>query len=275
MRKKLRGEKRVANYVETARFEHLFWLQVLGDHARFIHDSLGPTEKEAIEQAKGFITTFDQLLNKVSDSDLVLLSQIAEVEVKKLREFKLKLIERHLVGKITIHLGPTFLSHMVNELEEYLLILGYLKNGSVPPIFHELHHHLLWLLDGAGHAGAISDNMDRIEKKIKEKSDEFTKDFEDFYLKAVELTGFLRTNLHEFPALDRFNEDVLLEMKLFMGFLDEIEELELSKEALGTFAALMADHMMREECYYLTKLAQSSWKLTQPDCDPTKPRLEE
>lgn len=263
----------MASFEQTAKFEHGFWLQVIGDHARFIHDSLAPKEKELIEQAQYFITTFDTLLGKVENSDLITLSEQAEQEATKLREFKLEIIRRHLVGKITIHLGPTFINHMVNELEEYLLLLGYLKNGQVPPVFHELHHHLIWLMDGAGHAGAISDNMDRIEKKIKEQSDEFTKDFEAFYLKAVEMTGFLRTNLTDFPALDKFNNDVVLEMQLFRNFLAEIEELELSKEALGTFAPLMADHMMREECYYLIKLAEST-KMDMPDCDPTEPRLE-
>ncbi|MGG0716928.1 DUF2935 domain-containing protein [Robertmurraya massiliosenegalensis] len=263
----------MANYEHTAKFEHRFWLQVLGDHSRFIHDSLGPNERELIEQANAFISTFDGLLNRVDGADLMKLSEEAEVEAKKLRQFKLDIIERHLTGKITIHLGPAFISHMVNELEEYLLVLGYLKKGEVPPVFHELHHHLIWLLDGAGHAGTISDNMETVEKKIKQKSDEFTKGFEAFYLKAVELTGFLRTNLSTFPALEKFNHDVQLEMNLFMGFLNEIEELELSKEALGTFAPLMADHMMREECYYLTKLAEAT-DLEKPNCDPTKPRLE-
>lgn len=263
----------LASYEQTARFEHGFWLQVLGDHARFLHDSLAPSEHEAIKKAATFISTFDNLLKRVNGDDLVALSREAEKETEELRAFKLDIIKRHLVGKITIHLGPTFINHMVNELEEYLLLLRYLKKGEVPPVFHELHHHLIWLLDGAGHAGAISDNMDRIEKKLKEQSDEFTKDFEAFYLKAVEMTGYLRTNISNFPALEKFNKDVQLEMKLFMGFLNELEELELSKKALGTFAPLMADHMMREECYYLTKLSETT-KLEQPNCDPTKPRLE-
>lgn len=261
------------SFEETAKFEHGFWLQVLGDHARFIHDSLGPGEKELIDKANNFIGTFDSLLGQVGHTDLIALSVLAEQEVTRLRTFKLDLISRHLKGKITIHLGPTFINHMVNELEEYLLLLGYLKKGQESPIFHELHHHLIWLLDGAGHAGTISDNMDRIEKKIKLRSDNFTKDFEAFYLKAVEMAGYLRTNITSFPALDRFNQEVRTEMKLFMNFLDEIEELELSNEALGTFSPLMADHMMREECYYLTKLAEST-KLEAPDCDPTKPRLQ-
>ncbi len=263
-----------ADFESAAKFEHGFWLQILGDHARFIHDSLSPKEKESIELANYFIQTFDQLLGRVEVDDLAVLSRRAEEEAEKLREFKLTIIERHLTGKISINLGPVFINHMVNELEEYLLVLQYLKKGEVPPVFHELHHHLIWLLDAAGHAGAISDNMDQVEKKIKKISDGYTKDFEAFYLKAVEMSGFLRTNVSSFPALQRFNNDVTLEVKLFMNFLNEIEELELSKEALGTFAALMADHMFREECYYLTKLAESA-QTDKPKCDPSKPRLKE
>ena len=266
----------IKTYEETAKFEHKFWLQVLGDHARFIHDSLAPHEQRDIELARYFIQTFDQLLESVlAEADsLVAFSRLADEETKKLRAFKLDLIRRHLTGKVSIHLGPTFINHMVNELDEYVRLLNNLKAGHTPPIYHALHHHLLWLLDAAGHAGAISDNMDQIEKKIKQKSDSFTKDFEAFYLKAIELTGFLRTNLSAFPALERFNKDTSLEIKIFMNFLQEIEELRLSKEALGTFAPLMADHMMREECYYLTKLAEST-ELQEPNCDPTKPRIKD
>lgn len=260
------------SYEQAAKFEHRFWLQVLGDHARFLHDSLAPQEKALIDAANYFIQTFDQLLGRVEVDDLIKLSVKAEEEALKLREYKLNIIERHLVGKVTIHLGPTFLNHMVNELEEYVLLLKYLKKGEVPPVFHELHHHLVWLLDAAGHSGAISDNMDRVEKKIKKVSDGYTKEFEAFYLKAVEMAGFLRTGITSFPALDRFNNNVSAEIKLFMNFLNEIEELELSKEALGTFAPLMADHMYREECYYLMKLAEST-QLEAPSCDPGKPRL--
>lgn len=143
---------------------------------------------------------------------------------------------------------------MVNELEEYQNVLNYLKKGEAPPIFHELHHHLVWLLDATGHAGIINDDLDGVEKRLKQKSHEFAQHFEQFYLKAVELTGYLRTNMDSFPALKRFNKDVELEIK---HSLRELEEMELSAEVLGTFTAPMADHMWREEQYYLTKLAQA------------------
>lgn len=260
-------------YEEAAAFEHQFWLQILGDHARFILDSLAVKEKEAIEQAMKYKQVFDTLLKKSREQDdLLALTLEAEEYTKEFRQFKLSLIERHLVGKITIHLSPSFLNHMVNELEEYLLVLSYLKRKEKPPIFHELHHHLLWLLDAAGHAGAISDTLDRAEKKLKQKSDVFTKDFEEFYLKAVELSGYLRANVDSFPALTKMNNDVELEIELFRGFLAEIEEMELSNKNLSTFSALMADHMMREECYYLMKVAEAA-NTELPSCDPTKPRL--
>lgn len=250
----------MSTYLESAKFEHHFWLQVLGDHARFIHDSLYPSQTEDIAKATDFIRQFDSLLAQVdglNTSNAISFANKVDSSVKQLREFKLSIIKRHLEGEMGIHLTPTFINHMVNELEEYQLVLSYLQSGRVPPIFHELHHHLVWLVDASGHAGAINDRMDGVEKRLKQKSHEFTKHFEEFYLKATELTGYLRTNLTKFPALDRFNNEVEVEMRLFKTFLNELEEMELSAEVLGAFTASMADHMAREEQYYLMKLAES------------------
>jgi hypothetical protein len=213
-------------------------------------------------------------LEKTKSEEIGQLTAEAENETQKFRDFKLNLIKRHLVGKIKIQLSPSFLNHMINELEEYLRILKHLKAMEVPPVYHEVHHHLVWILDAAGHSSAISSNLDSVEKRLKEKSDHYTQHFEDFYLKAVEMAGFLRTKLNNFPALDKLNSDVTLEIKLFQNFLHEIEELELSAKALGTFSPLMADHMSREECYYLMKLAEAT-NVEKPNCDPTKPRLKE
>jgi hypothetical protein len=262
-------------FEEIASFEHQFWLQVLGDHARFILDSLVVSQQEDIEKAKQFQQIFDTLLRKSREqTDVSSLTLEAEEYALELREFKLSIIRRHVAGKIKIHLTPTFINHMVNELEEYLLVLTYLKKKEKPPIFHELHHHLIWLLDAAGHAGAISDTLDATEKQFKFKSALFTKQFEDFYLKAVELSGYLRANIDSFPALTKMNKDVELEIELFRGFLQEVKEMELTNQMLSTFSPLMADHMMREECYYLMKVAQSA-NTKIPTCDAIKPRLED
>lgn len=262
-------------WTKAAAFEHRFWLQVLGDHARFIHDSLAPKEQQEIRTAAYFIRTFDELLTaarrELEGNEWSELTAKAHKTAASLREFKLYILKEHLSGMIHTSLPPTFYNHMVNELDEYMRILHYLGSEQTPPSMHPVHHHLLWLQDAFGHAASIKSNLDPIEKQLIRKSDEYQKTFEAFYLKAVEMAGYLRTRLHEFPALSRFNEQVSLEMALFHSFLEELEEMDINKTVLDVFAPLLADHMAREECYYLTKLAESS-NTKKPGCDPTKPR---
>ncbi len=254
-----------------------FWLQILGDHSRFIHDSLAPSEKKYIEMANMFKNRFDKLLQQSKqpsdEQSLQSLLQEAKTISDEIRIFKLVLIKEHLVGKVKISLPPSFLNHMVNEVEEGIRLFSYLEKGEMPPPVHSLHHDLLWLLDAAGHAGGIDMNLDRVEKQLKDKAQDFTNEWQCFYLKAVELAGYLRTNVLEFPALTKFHMDVHLEMTIFKAFLRELEEMEIKKEMLGTLSPLMADHMAREECYYLKKLAETT-EVPTPECDPTKPRTE-
>ena len=260
------------------KFEHEFWLQILGDHSRFILDSLAPSETADIKLAQKFKNTFDRLLANARQltnvEEGITLTAEAMADTHELKEFKFSLIEKLLFKKIKFHLSPTFINHMVNELEEYERIISYFLKNESPPNSHELHHHLLWLSDAAGHAGAIQDQLDGTEKKFKYESAVFNKDFEHLYLKAVEFAGYLRTHIYQFPALSRLNNEAKLEIEAFQIFLNEILELEISEQVLGTFPALMADHMFREECYYLTKLAEST-KSQEPYCNPASPRIEE
>lgn len=259
-------------------FEHRFWLQILGDHSRFIFNALSPLEKDTILEAEHFIKLFDQLLEisrneGLSDSDVHDLTLKAYRHAQELREFKLHLLKRHLSGEIRIELVPTFINHMLNELEEYLCILNFVMTKSIPKA-NPVHHHLLWLLDGAGHATAINTSLDDTEKMLKEKSRDFTARFEALYLKAVEIAGYLRTKQSNFPALNRFNREAEEEMLSFVGFMENLEELRLDNELLGRINPLILDHMLREECYYLTKLSEVS-EIEKPACDPGKPRIEE
>lgn len=257
--------------------ENRFWLQVLGDHGRFILNELSPEETEEIKGARMFIEVFDGLLQEsranMGEEELMAFSKRVIKAVRELRAFKLDLLRQHLVGQIRIDLSPTFINHMLNELEEYMRILDcYISNKTSRN--HPVHHHLLWLLDGSGHAAAIECGLDEVESKLREKSKEFNRNFRSLYLKALEMAGYLRTKIERFPALKRFNKEAELEMKMFMTFLREILDLRLEREALGTILPLMLDHMLREECYYLTKLSKVS-EVEDPNCDPARPRLED
>jgi hypothetical protein len=162
---------------------------------------------------------------------------------------------------------------MVNELEEYQRILDAYLAGNQPEANTPVDLHLLWLSDAVGHAASITSLLDMVEHDSKQKSETFTKQFANYYQKAIELAGYLRTNLQNFPALKRFNHQAEMEMKLFQIFLHELEEMRMNNELLGVLTPLMADHMSREECYYLMKLSAVS-AVKAPDCFPTKPRVE-
>lgn len=263
---------------QSALFEHRFWLQILGDHSRFIFNTLSPKETADIHTAQQFIQAFDQLLNQArdlgADAQLGSLNKQAYSLTVNLRQFKLNILERCLLKQITIGLTPTFINHMVNELEEYLRILNSLLEGKPVPQFDALHHDFLWLSDAVGHAATISSDLDFVEKRLINRSQAFEGHFQQFYLKSIEMAGYMRTELRDFPAFQRFHTDIDMEMNLFRAFLKELEDLELSAEVLDRISPLMPDHMMKEECYYLMKLAQLGL-VQDPECIPDKPRTEE
>jgi hypothetical protein len=99
---------------------------------------------------------------------------------------------------------------MVNELEEYLRILKHLKTGQVPPVYRTSLSSCM-VIKCSWHSETISSKLDSVEKRLREKS-------ESFYLKAVEMAGYSRTNLTPFPALVKMNSDTQLEIKLFQIF---------------------------------------------------------
>jgi hypothetical protein len=265
----------VEDYSVTVLWEHRFWLQILGDHSRFIYHSLSPTEIEGIQYAHILINEFDQLLTEsrksLSTEEIAKLNHRTAQSVEKLKSFKLQLLRRQLVGKVNLNMSPTFINHMINELEEYESILKHFLLGYLPPKAHPVHHHLLWQSDAIGHAASFVGSLDMEEKSLIQKSQSFQKDFENQYRKVQEFAGYLRTNLETFPALTRFNLEAERHMEKFMDFLREIDKLLFENALLGTINPLLPDHMLREECYYLMKLAQVS-TTPSPSCDPTKAR---
>lgn len=52
---------RFSSIEEMTLFEHQFWLQVLGDHSRFILNALSPKEVPLVQQTNRFINLFDNL----------------------------------------------------------------------------------------------------------------------------------------------------------------------------------------------------------------------
>jgi len=265
-----------AFHADEVMFEHRFWLQILGDHGRFLYDSLAPDEGELIAKASSYIRVFDELLeqagNTAGNEQIFELTKKALASAQEFRRFKLELIRQHIAGTIRIGLPPTFINHMVNEIEEYLSVLLNILQWQSPDAT-PLHYHNLWLPDAAGHAGAIHCRLDDVESELRQKSADFMKVFHELHLKAEEFTGYTRTDLQEFSALSRLNRQAADAIELFMEFLEELKWQIIDKRVLGTLLPLMMDHMFREECYYIYSLSKVS-EIRMPDCNPAKPRIQ-
>lgn len=263
--------------VDAALSEHRFWLQIMGDHSRFIFFSMAPTESEFILTAQEFIILFDQLLEqshkKLSITELEELNRKAYEATYRLREFKTVLLSISLTSDLNSQLTSSFFNDMLNELEEYMFILNSMMNGQTP-LLHPLHYHILWLTDAIGHSASIIAGLDFIEKDLINLSNHFEIQFQDLNTKAFMMNGYLRTGLINFPSLERLNEQAAIAINGFMEFLSNLRDQRMDKKVLGTLMPLMADHMYREECYYLLKLSQSTSNIRKPDCDPASPRLE-
>jgi hypothetical protein len=264
--------------IEAAVFEHRFWLQILGDHSRFIFFSLAPTETEYIILAQEFILLFDKLLEDtqhISDEEaLDSLNQNAYEAASRLREFKLELLSMSLDADLKTQLPPSFINDMLNELEEYLYVLSNLRNNT-SNLIHPIHYHMLWLSDAIGHAASIEAELDFVEADLIDQACRFRLQFQDLYMKSLIMNGYLRTELKRFPALVRLNEQATTVIQNFTDYLDSLRDKRTDRKVLGTLMPLMADHMSREECYYLWKLSQGSSIIRRPDCDPTRPRIEQ
>lgn len=264
-------------FVDVALFEHRFWLEIMGDHGRFIYSNLYPKEVKAQNNALFFINSYDALLNEarkeLTIEELSILTKNASELTKQLKSFKLELLKRKLLGEIILNLNDTLLNHMLNELQEYEKVLVYLLKNQVPRIQNPISYHLMWTLDSMGHASIIIGKLDNVESALIAESIKFKQQYNDLYIKSVEFAGYMRTGLRNFPALNKLNRDAIFETKVFMDFLNDLRAFALKKELLGTLTPLILDHYYREECYYLVNLAFATGT-TLPDCDPTKPRVE-
>lgn len=257
--------------------ENKYWLQTMGDHVMIILDALSPNETEEIQAARGLITEFDGLLQEarsnITDKQVKQLNGRAIKAAQDLRAFQLHIMTRQITGHIDLLFSSALLNHMLNEVDEYLYILQMLDK-DLPINFHPLHLHLVYLLDGLGHTTIIQNYVSFPFRDIREHAAKFEHEFIILYNKAVEYTGYLRTGLNDFAALNQLNIDSYENMRLFAEFSVDLMLKIREKSVLGPLNTLFLDHMYREECYYLTKLS-SVTKSPRPVCDPAAPRMTE
>ncbi|WP_406627419.1 DUF2935 domain-containing protein [Paenibacillus caseinilyticus] len=225
-----------------------FWTRNLRDHALFVYDTLSPQEESERQRALYYLRWFDARLKEGSTASTDTLASGAE----SLRVFLLHLLRRQLTEGLSMLLTPTYLSHTVSESEEALRVLG--SGPSRSSLDPQLRSHLLWLPILAGDAFVIQGALDEIEKELIRLYIGHAHRFEETYAYAVELAGFLRTGLTDFPAMDRFRDMVRREISAFLLSLRELERLEAGNLVLDKLPLVFVEHVRREAEFYLGTL---------------------
>lgn len=253
-------------------FENRFWLRIMDDHLFIILDALNYREKEEIAAAQNLMKTYNALLElswEDMDADqLMQLNRQAYTATQDIREYKLHILKRQLTGSIAIGITSGLMSRLINEAEYYLQILSfYLQKKEF--VIKLIPLHLLWLIDAAGHAEIISNGLNYSNTDLIRLTRSYQASFVDLFVRAVEMKGFFRIDVDDFPSFEQFNQDVNKRLTDFTEFFVELNSKIMDDRVPSTVSLLTLDHMYREECYYLTELSKVSI-INPPACDPTR-----
>jgi len=267
----------MATITNTNVEDNRFWIQIMGDFARFIFNALSPAEVPEADIAKRFITQFDNMLNQsrqdLPDEQLKQLNLDASRVTQDFRKYILHLIRRQISEKIVFSLRPSFLNHMVNDTELYLNLLHQYKQNNVA-VLNPAAVSIIWLTNVYVNALTAQGGLDTtVFNTNKKRAGELANEFLDLYFKAFVMNGLRRSGLDDFPALTSLNDDIAHKMIEYAEFLVDLINLMEQKKVLGNITLLYLDSMYRQLCYYITELSRVS-TVKAPICDPASPRRE-
>lgn len=253
-----------------------FWLQVMGDYARFIRDALVIKEASEILEAQKYIALFDDLLSRarkpLSGDDLIEVDRQAYRAVGDFRKYILHIIGRQLTEAIIVNFTPAYLNHLVNDTEMFLDTLNDYINGR-QPVLNPVDVSLNWLLNLYEAISTLQDRIGTVFYKERQQAGEFASEILNLYYGAWVLNGLRRSGQEKFPSIIQMNIKIRETMTTIGEYLVDMIKMTSEKKVVGAITLLYLENMYREVCYFLTKLEKTGNALP-PACDPAAPRME-
>ncbi len=244
--------------------EHLFWLEVLQDHAYFVRDNLSVSETDYVNTAQQYINLFGDLiaaLNNIprsvnyTDETMIYFSQRAWPVAKGYFEFEGKLQALRIDNKLNLNLSPTYLNGTLAENQEYLRFLSLLVYGKEPVPLPLADLMDLWLEDQLGHAVLFKNIIDPIEIMASTQAEMYINKFQVFIVQNHHLRGYLRFKEPGFARQTEFANEVgktTLEMSQFVyNMVTKYKENKLLNKTTLRFL----EHHFPETCYFIKKLS--------------------
>lgn len=244
--------------------EHLFWLEILQDHAYFVRDHLSVSEVEYVNTSQQYIHLFGELifqLNSIpktiqyTDETMIYFAKRAWPVAKGYYEFEGKLQSLRIDNKVNLNLSPTYLNGTLAENQEYLRILTFLVQGKKPVLLPLVDLMDLWLEDQLGHVLLFEDLLDPIELMATKQAVGYISSYQAFIIQNRHLKGYLRFKEPNFARQQEFANDVgktTIEMSRFIyGMVIKYKE----KKILNKSTLRFLEHHFPETCYFIKKLS--------------------
>ncbi|MFD0672919.1 DUF2935 domain-containing protein [Cohnella sp. GCM10027633] len=265
----------------SIREEHLFWLEVLEDHAYFLRDYMSPAETQWWQEADRYIAAFHQAVRQASrlpaDAPASSEPMIAFArQVYPLADGYCRL-EGHiqnlrLWNRVNVNLTPTYFNGTIGENREYLRQLGYWMQGAPaePLTLTELFD--LWLEDQQGHALLLLNHLDPVERRLSLEAERYAGVFGGYRMTNYAMEEFLRFTPPGFPAQRYFAGEVLKSTMAFYRFVQGIVVQYADATVLSRATLRFLEHHFPESCYFMRKLARFVPDAPSfADCPLTKP----
>jgi len=244
--------------------EHLFWLEVLQDHAYFVRDHLSVSEAEYVNTSQQYIHLFGELISMLhsiprtvqhTDEKMIYFAKRALQVAKGYYEFEGKLQSLRIDNKVNLNLSPTYLNGTLAENQEYLRILTFLVQGKKPVPLTLVDLMDLWLEDQLGHVLLFQNLLDPIELMATRQAEVYISSYQAFIIQNRHLKGYLRFKEPNFPRQKEFANDVgktTIEMSRFIYrmVIKYKENTILNKSTLR-----FLEHHFPETCYFIKKLS--------------------
>lgn len=244
--------------------EHLFWLEVLQDHAYFVRDHLSVSEAEYVHTSQQYIYLFGELISLLNliprkgyynDELMISFAKRAWPVVKGYFEFEGNLQALRIDNKVNLNLSPTYLNGTLAENEEYLRILNFLVQGKEPVPLPLADLMDLWLEDQLGHVLLFEDLLDPIELIATKQAEAYINRYQAFIVQNRHLKGYLRFKEPNFARQREFANDVgktTIEMSKFIySMVIKYKENKLLNKTTLRFL----EHHFPETCYFIKKLS--------------------
>ncbi|MDI4649843.1 DUF2935 domain-containing protein [Cohnella hashimotonis] len=244
--------------------EHLFWLEVLEDHAHFLRDYLSPSETRWWQEAERFFEPFREAIARAEA-----LPPFEPAEAPTMRAFAESVypladaycrLEGHmqhlrLFNQVNLNLTPSYFNGTIGENREYLRQLSYWAQGGPAPPLALTQLLDLWIEDQLGHAVLLHGLLDPVEQALGAQAERFATVFSTYMVKNRAMQSYERFTAPGFPAETRFAAEVLESVKEFYAFVQRIVAEYVDTELLSKATLRFLEHHFPESCYFMRKLA--------------------